>query len=102
MSDYRTWYTGTITRMCECGVRDWPSPCLRIITDGKSEWATCHVCGKTWDMATLKEFQESALVKEMRRLRAWPGTTDEANHLIDLAIEAQLKAERPHEGSVRE
>jgi hypothetical protein len=36
---------------------------------------------------------ESALVEEMRRLRAFPGNCDLANQLIDLAIAVQIEAE---------
>ena len=46
------WYIG-VTRMCECGGDQIP-----VATDGRSEWAHCHICKKTWDMKTLKEIKD--------------------------------------------
>jgi hypothetical protein len=57
MSEYQRtcYYTGAVTRMCECGGDQIP-----IATDGRSEWANCPVCKKTWDMKTLKEIKDES------------------------------------------
>ncbi len=54
--DRSCWYTGAVIRMCACGAEKWPpSPCLKVCTDGRREWAYCPKCCRTWDTKTLKE-----------------------------------------------
>lgn len=57
MSDMVTmWFTGAVTRFCNCGTDELPvKPCDPIYTDGKTEFVHCNFCGKTWDVATGKE-----------------------------------------------
>lgn len=56
------WATGAVIRMCGCGTDKQPvSPCLPVFTDGRSEWASCPTCKKTWDTRTLKEWPNSGM-----------------------------------------
>jgi hypothetical protein len=55
------WHTGAVTRMCECG-----GPTIPIATDGRREWAACPICGKTWDMKTLKEWKDVGELQKHR------------------------------------
>lgn len=52
------WYTGEVTRMCKCG-----GPQIPVSTDGRTEWAKCLICGKTWDMKTLRELPGEDTIK---------------------------------------
>ena len=53
------WYTGAVTRMCNCG-----GPQIPVSTDGRTEWANCPICGKAWDMKTLMELPNEKLTHE--------------------------------------
>ena len=39
-----------VTRMFNCD-----GPQIPITTNGETEWVNCPICGKTWDMKTLRE-----------------------------------------------
>lgn len=54
------WFTGVLMKPpCECQIdseledEEW----LIVCTDGKSEWASCDICNKTWDTKTMKEIK---------------------------------------------